>query len=103
MIKARGNAKKQPQSALKDLKNKMVRFHTNLEKDKMTDDEKDVNEHNNAIDKDIERLSKLSKNMDQRITGDNADKVVEECRKSISGLIGALNASKIIDPMAGNH
>ena len=99
MIKARGNAKKQPQSALKDLKNKMVRFHTNLEKDKMTDDEKDVNEHNNAIDKDIEKLAKISKALDQRITGPDADKIVEECRKALSGVIGAINASKIVDPI----
>tara|TARA_R100001163_G_C5033216_1_gene172924 strand:- start:369 stop:1058 length:690 start_codon:yes stop_codon:yes gene_type:complete len=99
MRKARTNAKKQPQSALKDLKTKMMRFQAKLEEDKMTDDDKLVNEHNNAIDKDIERLSKMSKNMDQRITGDNAEKIVADCQKAISGLIGALNASKIVDPI----
>ena len=99
MIQERRNANRQPQSALKDLKNKMMRFQANLEKDKMSDDEKDVNEHNNAIDKDIERLAKMSKSLDQKITGDNADKIVADCQKAISGLIGALNASKIVDPI----
>ena len=99
MRKARTNAKKQPQSKLKDLKTKMMRFHANLEKDKMSDDEKDVNEHNNAIDKDIERLAKMSKSLDQKITGDNAEKIIADCQKAISGLIGALNASKIVDPI----
>lgn len=99
MQKARTNAKKQPQSALKDLKTKMMRFHANLEKDKMTDDDKLVNEHNNAIDKDIERLSKISKNADLRITGPNAEKIVADCRKALSGVIGAWNAAKIVDPI----
>ena len=99
MIQERRNANRQPQSALKDLKNKMMRFQANLEKDKMSDDEKDVNEHNNAIDKDIERLAKMSKSLDQKITGDNAEKIIADCQKAISGLIGALNASKIVDPI----
>ena len=99
MTKARTIAKKQPQSKLKDLKVQVMKYLAAVEKDQMSDEDKDVNEHNNAIDKDIEKLAKMSKKMDQRITGDNADKIVADCQKAISGLIGALNASKIVDPI----
>ena len=102
MIKARRDANRQPQSALKDLKNKMMRFQANLEEDKMSDNEKDINDHNKAADKDIEKLAKISKALDQRITGPDADKIVEECRKALSGVIGAINASKIVDPFGEN-